>query len=921
MIIKPSTLFFAYNIRILLATLALGLGITSISLGAVSKIRSVEGITEYRLDNGLQVLLFPDNSKETITVNITYHVGSKHENYGETGMAHLLEHLVFKGTPSHPNIAKELSDHGARANGTTWLERTNYYETFNATEENLRWALDLESDRMINSYISQEDLDSEMTVVRNEFERGENDPGRILRERVTSMAYLWHNYGQSTIGARSDIENVKIENLQGFYRKYYQPDNATLLIAGNIDTETILGLVDQYFSPIPKPDRVLPEIYTQDPVQDGEREIIVRRSSDTQIVIAAYHIPSGSHPDFAALDLLDSIIGDGASSRLHKELVEKGQATNAWSWPNRQLESSLFYFQVETNLETDIQETKTSLLSILETLSRAPITREELERAKRVRLKEIEQAQFDTGRLAVDLTEWMATGDWRLFFLHRDRIEDVTLEDLQRVAETYLKAQNRTVGLFIPTDAPDRSPMPPAADIASVLDGYKGNEPIAQGENFDPTPENIDSRTEGFSLGGLEVVLLQKETRGNSVDISLKLGMGNESSLFGKKLLSRTVNAMLTRGIKRLDRQGIQDEFDRLKASGQIRGDAGFSIANYKTSRENVDSLIRFLFEIYTEPTFPQSEHDLNIVNTIAWLEKQASDPRAIAENQLQRHYNFEKPGGIHYAYSYEERIPILEALTRDDLISLYRSMFGASNGTLSIVGDFDPSSVKNVLEETFATWATASDYKRAIRPYKEKPVAEVIIETPDKANAQFAATTNLELNNASDDYPGVAIVNYMLGGGFISSRLATRIRQQDGLSYGVWTYLSSNDNDEESRFVMQAISAPENTDKVHVAFIEEMERAYDEGFNADELEDAKKGFLDRRKVNLSDDERLAGVLRTNLEENHTMKQEQLFIDAVTALKLEDVNAVMRRYFDPSKMTIIKVGDFAKVKLTAEADK
>lgn len=213
----------------------------------VTRVTSVEGITEYRLPNGLRVLLFPDPTKQTITVNITYMVGSKHENYGETGMAHLLEHLVFKGTPKHANIPQELTEHGARPNGTTWYDRTNYFETFAATEENLRWALDLESDRMVNSFIAKKDLDSEMTVVRNEFESGENSPFRVLLERVFSSAFLWHNYGKSTIGARSDIENVPIDRLQGFYRKYYQPDNAVLLVAGKIDEAKTLTLVDQYF--------------------------------------------------------------------------------------------------------------------------------------------------------------------------------------------------------------------------------------------------------------------------------------------------------------------------------------------------------------------------------------------------------------------------------------------------------------------------------------------------------------------------------------------------------------------------------------------------------------------------------------------------------------------------------------------------
>ena len=205
------------------------------------------------------MLLFPDPTKPTITVNITYMVGSRHENYGETGMAHLLEHLLFKGTPNHTNIPQELTAHGARPNGSTWFDRTNYFETFQATDENLKWALELEADRMVNSFIAKKDLDSEMTVVRNEFEMGENDPASILQERVLSTAFLWHNYGKSTIGARADIENVPIDRLQAFYRNYYQPDNAVLLVAGQFDEAKTLALVNRIFGRIPKPTRTLPD--------------------------------------------------------------------------------------------------------------------------------------------------------------------------------------------------------------------------------------------------------------------------------------------------------------------------------------------------------------------------------------------------------------------------------------------------------------------------------------------------------------------------------------------------------------------------------------------------------------------------------------------------------------------------------------
>lgn len=293
---------------------------------------SVEGITEYRLGNGLRVLLFPDPSKQTTTVNVTYLVGSRNENYGETGMAHLLEHLMFKGSKQHPKLADEMAQRFSAMNGTTYYDRTNYYETFPASKETLEWALRMEADRMVASRIAKSDLDSEMSVVRNEFELGENKPSSVLFERMMSTAYLWHNYGNTPIGARSDIENVPIERLQAFYRTYYQPDNAVLLVAGKFDPDETLALVAKTFGAIPRPARTIQATYTTEPTQDGERAVTLRRVGDVQVAGAVYHVPAATHPDYPAIAILSSVLGDTPSGRLYKALVEPGLATSVAAW-------------------------------------------------------------------------------------------------------------------------------------------------------------------------------------------------------------------------------------------------------------------------------------------------------------------------------------------------------------------------------------------------------------------------------------------------------------------------------------------------------------------------------------------------------------------------------------------------------------
>jgi zinc protease len=598
------------------------------SLTAPVKITTVEGITEYRLANGLRVLMFPDPSKQTITVNITYMVGSKDENYGETGMAHLLEHLVFKGTPNHPDIPKELTAHGARPNGTTWVDRTNYYETFNATEENLKWAIDLEADRMVNSYIAKKDLDSEMTVVRNEFESGENSPFRVLMERVMSTAFLWHNYGKSTIGSRADVENVPIDKLQAFYKKYYQPDNAVLLVAGKFDEAKTLDLIVQKFGRVPKPDRELAKTYTLDPVQDGERNVSLKRVGDVQLAMVAYHIPAGTHPDYPAIEVLSTILGTEPSGTLYKALVDTKKASSSGAFSFQWKEPGLLLAFAEVLKEKSLDEAKTAMLKSLDEVANTAPSKEDVDRAKNEVLKQIELGFNSSERIGLELSEFIGMGDWRMLFISRDRIKAVTVLDVKRVAKQYLKPDNRTVGIFIPTEKPERSEIPATPDVDAIVKDYKGTQTIAQGEAFDPSPANIETRTSRSDLpNGMKLATLSKKTRGESVEARITLRFGDEASLQNRSTAGEYAATMLNKGTSKRTRQQIKDEFDRLKANVFIGGGPTQAFINITTTRPNLTEVLKLVGEVLKDPAFPADEFDKLKTEELANIEFSATLP------------------------------------------------------------------------------------------------------------------------------------------------------------------------------------------------------------------------------------------------------------------------------------------------------
>ncbi len=887
----------------------------------VTKVASVEGITEYDLSNGLRVLIFPDASKPTATVNITYLVGSRHEGYGETGMAHLLEHLNFKGTPKHPDIPAELTARGARNNATTFFDRTNYFETLAASDSNVTWALQLEADRMLHSNIAKKDLESEMTVVRNEYEAGENSPFRILFERTMSTAYLWHNYGKSTIGARSDIENVPIERLQAFYHKYYQPDNAVLVVAGKIDESNVIKQVAAIYGPIPKPVRSLDRgnmlypTYTEEPTQDGEREVSLRRTGDVQVAMAVYHVPAGSHPDFAAVDVLTEILGNEPGGRLYKALIEPKKASEEQSF-NIQLKEPTFLAGSATmRKDQSLAEGKALLIQAMEAVGKTAPSTEEVERAKASLLKETDLLLNNSANVGLTLTEWAAAGDWRLLYVHRDRIKKVTPADVQRVAAAYLKPENRTVGVFYPTDKPDRAEIPKVteAEIAAMTKDYKGNATLVAGEAFDPSPSNIDSRTIRSTLAnGFKVALLPKTTRGNTVSARVTVRFGDEKSLTNKGAAGTMISGMMDRGSKTMSRQQIKDAFDKLKARVFFAGAGNNAFAQIETTRENLAPTLRLVAQLMKEPAFDAKEFELLKQEQLAALDQQKSDPQFIAQRTIQKKISLYPKGHPLYPESVDESIAATKAVTVEEVKKFYADFVGATYGDVAVVGDFSKDTIAELSKELFGAWKSPRPFARLVRQYFDPPQSNDKIETPDKANAFYWSAINVKVRDDSKDYAALVMANHIFGADPLSSRLATRIRQKDGLSYVVQSAIGAQSLDSVGVFQQIAIYNPENVARLETAFGEELDRVLKDGFTKDELDKARGGWLQQNLQTRSSDGALVAKLTGQYITGRTMAFDADFEKMVSALTVADVNAAMKKYIRPAKIVSIEAGDFAK---------
>jgi zinc protease len=872
-----------------------------VTLGA-----SVEGITEYRLPNGLKVLLFPDSSRPTVTVNVTYLVGSRHENYGETGMAHLLEHLLFKGARKNPDITRQFADRGMDFNGTTSLDRTNYYEVFQASQANLDWALQMEADRMTGSFIAQKDLDSEMTVVRNEFESGENSPSGVLVKRMQSIAYDWHSYGRSTIGNRSDIENVRIGNLQAFYRTYYQPDNAVLLVAGKFDADATLAKIARLFGVIPKPKRKLPEFWTVEPTQDGERSFAVRRQGDVQIVMLGYKVPSAVHDDSDVMAFASAILGDVPTGRLHKQLVETGKASQVFTFGETGYAPGLQYVGAIVKKGEPVEPVRAALLDAVEHFGDKPPTNEEMARIRRMYENDMERSLNDPQRVGVALSETIALGDWRLFFTGRERIKTITADEVAGVAKRYFKRDNRVTGTFIPEDAPQRAIIPPAPSVESILKDFKPQASTLVSEDFEPTQDNILKRTQLVTKGGVKLALLPKKNRGEAVTVDLRQHMGDEKNLFGKGAVPELTGAMLMRGTSRYTREQLADEFDRLKIAG--------GLTHFQTTREHLAEALRLVAHVMKEPAFPAAEFEQLRRQSLVALEASRAEPQAVAARALSRHFDLYPKGDVRHANSFDEDLAELNAARLEDLRAFHREFYGTVPAEMAIVGDFDAAAITPLVDELFGAWKPAASVAPVLRRHADVAPLKTTLDTPDKENGFYTARLNLDLNIDDPDYPALTLANYIFGEGGLRSRLMDRIRQKDGLSYGGGSQLEAGDLDRAGAFGISAIAAPQNLQRLDAAIRAELARAVKDGFTATELAGARSGLLQQRQQTRSDDGALATGWTAYLYRGRTYEWSRQFEAKLMAVTLPQLNAAFRKAIDPAKLSVVMAGDQSKAK-------
>jgi zinc protease len=856
-----------------------------------------DAVAEWRhRGNGLRVLVCPTPVAPVVSFGVVYGVGSRHEGAGQTGATHILEHLMFKGSrrfnaEEGTEIARVLQRVGARFNASTWLDRTNYYETLPV--EHLPLAVDIEADRMRHARVRDADLASERTVVLNELERGENEPFDLLLKESFAHAFLEHPYHHPTIGWRSDVEHISGAVLRSYYDTYYHPDNATVMVVGDVTEQQALDEVERGFGEIPPAPAPIPRVHAREGRQRGLRRFDIHRAAEVGGLALSWHIPEGLHPDLPALSVLAQILAEGVTSRLQQRLVETNRClgVHAFAWELH--DPGLFQVFATPAPGVPHDEVEAAIREEVAALAATAPGAAELARAKAQVRTDIAFHRESPAQIVAALTESVAMGDWRRVLREMELVSAVDAGDVTRVAAEHLRDLGLTVGWFVAENgdagAGAAAPGPPRPRPCFL------HAPFAERVLVRPLE------------GGARAAVLANP-HAPTVTIAGTLRAGPACVADGRFGVAGMTAAMLERGTLRHDRLGLATELEGhglqlgVEASASAPTVVSFSAQGLA---EELPRLVGLLAEVLRDPTFPADELDKLREQVLGGLQRERQETHPTAYGALTRHLYPE--GHPLRRRPVDERIAEVRSLGRDELEAFHRAAYGPAALVLAVVGDVDPERVLGLLGEHLEGWRGGLAEPVDVSGEVEHGPAEERVFIADRPNVDVFLGHAGRLHRGDEDYPAAILANSCLGQSTLTSRLGLAVRDRAGLTYGIYSRFFGTLGLAGPWATLLGV-APENLDRA-VALCREVISEYVAGGPAeDELADERSAMSGGYRVGLATNAGIARELVTALTSGQEVSHLDRYADRLAAVGLDEVRDAIRRHLHPERLVVVAAG-------------
>jgi zinc protease len=892
---------------------------------AQTLVRQMEGVSEYRLENGMQVLLAPNDLQPRVYANLIIKAGSAVEGLGEGGMAHLLEHLVFKGTPTTKDPMSEFSKRSFSSNGTTDLDRTNYFASMNANKENLYWFIGWLADAMSNSFIAKAGLDKEMPVVRNEFERGASSVGRGMADARMALTFPNHGYGRPVIGNQSDIENVNIEKLQAFYKTWYRPDNAVLVVSGRFEVGETLIHIQSVFGILTNPAAPMPKLYTREPVQTGSKSMTIRRAGGEPQLLMSWRGTPSAHFDDAVLDVIAHALTNGADGRFSKSVT--AQNLGAQHYGSHRAYAQYGWFNVGLQLQ-EVGKASVAMSTVqkhINDIAASGVTQEELRRAKNLFLANKEDVKNTAESFGSALAGSVSTGDWRLLFWHRDNLAKVTIEETKRAAASYLIPANQVVVTYIPEEKPARAPEALAVALGDYVAAPKAvaanpmpERPAALLERFEASPDELDKRTVKSVLPvGTKLALLARPAVGDAIQGTLRLHWGNleDYKKWGINVsVAANFGALLMRGTVTRNNKELDDELNRLQSSLRISSGLWGLTATFKTTRSNWSAFAKLMTQVLREPgfmsdAFPASQFAVWKDTIVAPINNNKDAPATLAENAISRTFWRYPQDDPRYIRTPAESLQAWRNVRIEDVRRFWREFAGASTSEFAAAGALDAAQVQIDVAHMLDGWVSPKPFVRIPYAMPTWTAGTQVIQTPDKANASLLARRYFADETYSKESIALQVANGIIGA-TSGSRLFSKLRKEEGLTYGTYSGFNSDQDNQFANFGINGTFAPQNRGRFEQVLEEAKQDIIKNGLWRLELAAAKNVALERAKANRENDASVAGTLAFNEYRGRNYAFWQAQLELTQSLTIEDIDAAAKKLLDAKDFVTIVTGDF-----------
>lgn len=873
-----------------------------------------QDVSKTVLDNGLTVITKEVHTAPVATVQVWYKVGSRQEAPGVNGIAHQLEHMLFRGTKDRPiQFGRLFSALGSDSNAFTSYDNTVYFGT--AQREKLNALLTLEADRMQGSIIDASQLETEKRVVISELQGYENSPGYRLSRAIMRAAFPTQAYGLPVGGTKADVQNFTQAKVLDYYRQHYSPDNATLVVVGDFQTDAVLKAINESFGKVPKSNQSAAENNNKPQTTDNSQPtgnktpIILREAGSARFMQEVYPLPAVNHPDVPALDVMDYILTGGRNSRLYQALVDSGLASGMSGGAANLIEAGWYELSATAAPGKKLEPIEQVISSELSKLSNQSVIEEELNRAKTQLSANVILANRDITSQAMRLgSDQSATGDYRYTERYLAAVKTVSAADVQRVAKTYLTPANRTIGYFEPKTLTGQAGATGSGE-AQTTEKFNAGPPVDPAEvaKYLPPLQSLgESRSqslpEEFRLANGMRVLLLRDASSPTVTLSGNLRAGTEFDSAPKAGLASLTAENLMNGTKTRDALGLAKALEEKGASlGFAANREGVSVEGYALSTD-LPVLIETFADVVQNATFPANKFELTRQQSLTGLKLELDSPAQLGRRTFQQTvYPENHP---FHAFPTAES---LKGISREDLALFYQQHYRPDTTVLAMVGNFDPTQVRSLLESKFAGWTAKG--QAPVANYPEVQLPQKVVQLNPVIPGKAQAITYLGyrgINRKDPRFYAALVLNQIVGGDTLSSRLGTEIRDRLGLTYGIYSYFQAGLH--QGPFLIQMQTSPEDAQKAIASTISVLKQIQDQGVTNNEVAAAKRSIKSEYPVGLANpDELVQTILRNEVYglDNGEIRE---FISKIESVTLEQVNQAAKELLHPDNLVVVTAG-------------